>query len=80
MFFTEIIVSGPLGKVKYYVIREEFQDRGSPHIHSFLLVLNAPVLTKDNADEYIRFVDAVVRACVPDPNENPELSQVSYHQ
>ena len=24
-------------------------------------------------DEYIRFVDAVVSAYVPDPNDNPEL-------
>ena len=30
-------------------------------------------LTKDNIDEYIRFVDAVVSAYVPDPNDNPEL-------
>ena len=43
VFFKEIIVNGPLGKVKYYAIRVEFQVRGSPHIHSFLLVLNAPV-------------------------------------
>ena len=42
VFFKEIIVNGPLGKVKYYAIRVEFQVRGSPHIHSFLCVLNAP--------------------------------------
>ena len=29
-------------------------------------------MTKDNIDEYIRFVDAVVSAYVPDPNDNPE--------
>ena len=71
VFFKEIIVNGPLGKVKYYAIRVEFQVRGSPHIHSFLWVLNAPV--EDNIDEYIRFVDAVVSAYVPDHNDNPEL-------
>ena len=59
VFFKEIIVNGPLGKVKYYAIRVEFQVRGSPRIHSFLWVLNAPVLKKDNIDEYIRFVDAL---------------------
>ena len=59
VFFKEIIVNGSLGK---------FQVRGSPHIHSFLWVLNAPVLTKDNIDEYIIFVDAVVSAYVLDPN------------
>ena len=44
-FFTEIIIDGPLGKVKYHAIRVEFQYRGSPH--SFLWVICAPVLTKD---------------------------------
>ena len=33
VFFTEIIINGPLGKVKYHAIRVEFQFRGSPHIH-----------------------------------------------
>ena len=73
MFFKEIMVNGPLGKVKYYAIRVEFKVRGSPNIHSFLWFLNAPVLTKDNLDEYIIFVDAVVSAYAPDTNDNPEL-------
>ena len=73
VFFKEITVNGPLGKVKNYAIRVEFQVRGSPHIHSFLWVLNAPVLTKDNLDEYIIFIDAIVSTYVPDPDDNPEL-------
>ena len=47
VFFKEIIIDGPFGKVKYYAIRVEFQFRGSPCIHSFLWAINAPVLTKD---------------------------------
>ena len=73
VFFKEIVVNGPLGKVTYYAIRVEFQVRGSPHIHSFLWVLNAPILTCDNIDEYIAFVDAIIKAYVPDINENSEL-------
>ena len=76
VFFKEIIVDGPLGKVTYYAIRVEFQVRGSPHIHSLLWVLNAPVLSEDNIDEYVRFVDAVIKAYVPDINENPELHKL----
>ena len=57
----------------YYAIRVEFQVRGSPHIHSFLWVLNAPVLTEKTVAEYTRFVDSVVKVYVPDINENPEL-------
>jgi len=41
-FFKIIVVNGPLGEVKYYAIRVEFQVRGSPHIHSLLWVRNAP--------------------------------------
>ena len=76
VFFKEIVVNGPLGKVTYYAIRVEFQVRGSPHIHSFLWVLNAPILTKDNIDEYVRFVDAVIRAYVPDIHEHAELHKL----
>ena len=76
VFFKEIVVDGPLGKVIYYAIRVEFQIRGIPHIHSFLWVLNAPVLTNDNIDEYISFVDAVVRAYVPDICENAKLYEL----
>ena len=34
LFFKEIIVDGPLGKTKNYAIHIEFQERGSPHVHS----------------------------------------------
>ena len=76
VFFKEIVVDGPLRKVTYYAIRVEFQVRGSPHIHSFLWVLNAPVLTNYNIDEYITFVDAVIKAYVPDIDENSELHKL----
>ena len=43
-FFHAIVLNGPQGRVKYYAIRVEFQVRGSPHIHSFLWILNALVV------------------------------------
>ena len=73
IFFKEIVINSPLGKTKYYVIRVEFQVRGSPHIHSFLWMVNAPTLTKDNKEEYIEFVDNIIHAVLPDENEQPEL-------
>ncbi|XP_057310099.1 uncharacterized protein LOC130648095 [Hydractinia symbiolongicarpus] len=73
LFFKEIVVDGPLGKVKYCAIRVEFQIRGSPHIHSFLWVLNAPVLTENNIDKYIQFVDAIIKAYEPDREHEREL-------
>ena len=55
------------------IIRIEFQFQGSPHFHSFLWVFDAPVLSKDNVDEYRQFIDSIIKAFVPDKNENPEL-------
>ena len=69
-FFKVIVVDGPLSKVKYYAIRVEFQVRGSPHIHSLLQIINSPILSKENIDIYFNFVDSIVKACVPDINEN----------
>ena len=37
IFFKEITLDGPLGKTKYYVIRVEFQVRGTPHVYSFFV-------------------------------------------
>ena len=73
IFFKVIVVDGPQGKVKSHAIRAEFQKRGSPHIHSFLWIIDAPVLSKANIDEYIKFIDSVVKAFMPNPFENSEL-------
>ena len=73
VFFKEIAVDGPLGKTKNYAVRVEFQVPGSPHVHCFLWVANAPVLISNNKEEYITLVDQIFHAFVPDRNENPEL-------
>ena len=42
--FSKVIVSnGPFGKVKHHAIRVEFPVRGSPHIHSFIWIIDAPI-------------------------------------
>ena len=53
IFFKKILIikDGPLRKVKYCAIRVEFQFRGSPHIHSFLWVLNALTLAENTINE-----------------------------
>ena len=72
-FFKEIILNGPLGNVKYHVIRVEFQVRGSPHVHVFLWIVNPPVLTESTKEEYIVFVDSIVRADLPNSELEPGL-------
>ncbi|XP_066925712.1 uncharacterized protein [Clytia hemisphaerica] len=73
VFFKTIVLDGPLGKTTFYAIRVEFQVRGSPHIHSFLWILNAPVLTKETKDEYIMFIDKIIKVYLPSVEEDPEL-------
>ena len=76
MFFKIIVLDGPLGKTQYYAIRVEFQVRGSPHIHSFIWILNAPKLTKVDIDDYRKWVDSVIRSDLPDPNNVPALFEL----
>ena len=47
-FFSEYLLSDahPLGHITDYVIKIEFQMRGSPHAHCLLGVQDAPKLTK----------------------------------
>ena len=73
MFFKVIVIDGPLGKVKYHAIRIEFQVRGSPHVHSFLWVHDAPILNIDNISTYVNFVDGIVVATLSDVVADPDL-------
>ena len=73
IFFKTITLDGILGKVKYHAIRVEFHLRRSPHIYSFLWILDAPVLHTKNMDEYVTFVDSIVKAFVP--NEATDLER-----
>ena len=73
LFFKLFVVDGPLGKTKYYAIRVEFQVRGSPHIHSFIWVENAPKLTEQNIEEYTNWVDSTISAQLPDHETDAKL-------
>ena len=58
----------------YYAICVEFQVRGSPHAHCFLWMVNAPILTSNNKEEYVAFVAQVIHAFLPEKKkEQPEL-------
>ena len=71
--FQVIVLDCPLGRVKYHAIWIGFQVHGSPHVHSFLWVLDAPILNKDNFDEHILFVDSIVKATLPNFKVDPSL-------
>ena len=65
-FFKEIVLNDPLGKTKYYAILVEFQVKGSPHIYSFIWILNAPKLNIELKGEYNQygFIALYVQRCL----------------
>ena len=67
------MASDLLGEIKYYAIRVEFQLRGSPHIHSFLWILNPVKLRTETIKEYVTFLDQTIHAYLPDPTVDKEL-------
>ena len=58
----------PIGKVKDYFYRVEFQQRGSPHIHMLVWIENAPTLDKNSEEEIVEFVDQYL-TCSADNKE-----------
>ena len=71
VFFKETILDGPLGKTKYYAIRIEFQERGSPHLYSFIWIFNAPNI--ENEAAYIEFIEKTINSQLPNHLSDPEF-------
>ena len=76
LFFKTIILDDSLGKTNYYAIHVQFQVRGSPHVHSFIWILNTPKLSKFNIEECANWVDMVIRTDLPDPSSVPDLHEL----
>ena len=66
-FFSKYLVdiANPVGKVKEYVIKIEFQERGSPHAHCLLWVDGAPRIDVDPDEHVCRFIDEYVTGVIP---------------
>ena len=75
-FFKQIAIDRPLGKTKYFAIRVEFQVRGSPYIHCFIWIFNAPVINDNNVDEYVSFLDKIVHAYLPSKREQTDFHEL----
>ncbi|XP_074521382.1 uncharacterized protein LOC141787083 [Halichoeres trimaculatus] len=77
-FLREVLMSPaePIGKIKDYFHRVEFQQRGSPHIHSLFWIENAPVIDKNTDEEVVDFIDKYV-ACELPPQINDLYEVVS---
>ena len=55
----------PLGHITDYVIKIEFQTRGSPHAHCLLWVKDGPKIDKDADNVVCAFIDKYIRAVIP---------------
>ena len=75
-FFSEYLLSDthPLGHITDYVIKIEFQMRGSPHAHCLLWVKDAPKIDKDPDDVMCAFTDKYITAVIP-----PVTSENEHH-
>ena len=80
-FLSTVLKSNcePIGKVKDYFYRVEFQQRGSPHIHMLVWVENAPTLETNSEDEIVQFVDQYL-TCSAEENETLELVKLQTHK
>ena len=51
--------TSPLGVLKDYFFRVEFQQRGSPHIHMLAWIENAPKYGENEEDDVLKYIDKV---------------------
>ena len=65
--------NGPLGELKEYFYRVEFQKRGSPHLHCLLWMKNAPIYdkAKNNQEEVCNYVDKFISCSKTTNNFHP---------
>ena len=79
LFLKDIILSdaNPIGKVKDYFYRVEFQLRGSPHTHCLFWIEDAPVLNDDTDDKVVEFIDKYISCNLPAKEVDDELNEIS---
>ena len=69
IFFTEYILSDghPIGNILEYVIKIEFQMRGSPHAHCLLWVKDSPKINEDPDEVVCQFINKYITTQIPEP-------------
>ena len=82
--FLRLIVMGPhspFGKVGDFFYRVEFQKRGSPHVHGFLWIEDAPNIASSKHEEICTYLDQHISCSsdVPEKDLPYVLSQKHSH-
>ena len=81
--FIETILKSPqspLGVLKDFFYRVEFQQRGSPHIHMLAWIQGAPKYGENDDAEVIEYVDRVASCSVDVPEDLQNLVEFQKHK
>ena len=72
IFFKDFLgrKANPIGKLKDYMIRIEFQARGSPHAHIILWIEDAPELGVQSDEEVAAFINEHQTCAIPDDDQD----------
>ncbi|XP_062567926.1 uncharacterized protein LOC134230168 [Saccostrea cucullata] len=78
MFMNSVLRSDhhPIGVVKDFFYRIEFQQRGSPHVHMIVWIENAPKYHENNEQEIVNYVDNYLKC---EKNED-DLTGLQVHK
>ena len=71
-----IIEAEPLGKVKSYFVRHEYQSRGTIHFHTFFWIDKSPLIGKNSDAEVVSFIQKHITCRLPDPVNEATLFDV----
>ena len=80
-FLRKVIMSPaePIGPVKDFFYRIEFQQRGSPHTHCLFWIKDAPKLDQDPDYDVIAFIDKYITCELPIEQQDSELHEIIIH-
>ena len=59
----------PIGKIKHYFIRREYQGRCVTHFHCMIWIENAPIIGINSEEEISAFIQKYVTCQLPDKND-----------
>ncbi|XP_062602358.1 uncharacterized protein LOC134264070, partial [Saccostrea cucullata] len=79
MFMNSVLRSDhhPIGVVKDFFYRIEFQQRGSPHVHMIVWIENAPKYHENTEQEIVNYVDNYLKC---EKNEEDDLTGLQVHK
>ncbi|XP_033832459.1 uncharacterized protein LOC117379863 [Periophthalmus magnuspinnatus] len=70
----------PIGKIKDYFYRVEFQQRGSPHVHALFWIEDAPEIGKNTDEEVVKFINKYITCEIPTQDQQLAETVTSVQQ